>query len=352
MILSHTTAPADERTFSPALLVTVDTEEEGLWEGRFRCEGNTVENIRGVPWFQSLCEQYGIRPTYVVDTPVVEDDRAVEVLREIADDGRGEIGAHLHVWCAPPLQRDIDAWHSYLLNLPPWLQREKLTRLTERIEARFDRRPTSFRAGRYGLDAVGSRLLHELGYVVDSSVIPLTDYTLQGGPNFLHAPVKPYFPSADDLIRPADCGELLEVPVSVGFASRNVACARMVYAWTGAPVVRRLRVRGLLDRLGLVQRIKLSPEQSEVSRMNRLVDALLARRFPCVVMMLHSSSLVPGLSPYVPDLAAFVRLRRALEATFEHCIVRRGLRSATLTQFAQQWMEHVGTRQTTTAAML
>ena len=86
----------------PTLIVTVDTEEEGLWTGEYPANGNTVENTRGIPRFQALCDQFGIRPTYLVDTPVVEDDRSVELLSEIQQSGRCEIGAHLHPWCTPP----------------------------------------------------------------------------------------------------------------------------------------------------------------------------------------------------------------------------------------------------------
>ena len=89
-----------------ALIVTIDTEEEGLWGGAFKTSGNTVENIVGIDRFQQLCEQHDIRPTYLVDTPVVEDDRSVDLLKPAWESGRCEIGAHLHPWCAPPLQQE------------------------------------------------------------------------------------------------------------------------------------------------------------------------------------------------------------------------------------------------------
>ncbi len=317
-----------------ALVVTVDTEEEGLWGGKYRRTGNTVENVRGIPRFQELCDRFGVKPTYLVDAPIVGDDGAVDLLRAIQDDGRAEIGAHLHPWCNPPLVEEINARNSYLSNLPESLQRDKLVWLTETIEHRFGRRPTSFRAGRYGLDIRGARILHELGYEVDSSVIPFTDYSREGGPNFQHAPHTPYFIDGHDLCRPHDAGFLLEVPVSVGFNRPDFARAQAILRRAMHPTLRRFRSVGILDRLGIVRRIKFSPEQSDARRMGQLVDAYLAQQAPVLVMMLHSSSLWPGCSPYVGDARALDGFFGRMMEVFESCLVVRGMVSATLSECA------------------
>ncbi|NIL96738.1 MAG: polysaccharide deacetylase family protein, partial [Planctomycetales bacterium] len=149
------------------LIVTVDTEEEGLWSGTFRSRQNTVANIQEVPRFQQLCDRFGIRPTYLVDWPVLEDQPAVRILDGIQQAGGCEIGAHLHPWCNPPLAEAVTPHETYMCNLTESAQRDKLVALTDRVQQRFGQRPTSFRAGRYGLDATGARLLAELGYRVD-----------------------------------------------------------------------------------------------------------------------------------------------------------------------------------------
>jgi hypothetical protein len=320
---------------STCLIVTVDTEEEGLWGGRYRPTGNTVENVRGVKPFQALCDRFRVRPTYLVDAPVVQDDGAVDLLRELQDQGRAEIGAHVHPWCNPPLEEKAGGHNSYLCNLPEPLQRAKIAWLTEAIEARFGRRPTSFRAGRYGLDVTGARILHELGYTVDSSVIPFTDYSSNGGPNFDGAPHTPYFVDGEDLCTPHETGLLLEVPVSVGFNRANFARARAIRRVAAHPWLRAVHAEGVLDRLGVVRRIKLSPEQSDARRMRQLIDAYRAQGAAATVMMFHSSSLVPGFSPYVPEER---RLRLFLECigeTFAYCVETQGMPSETLTGFAR-----------------
>ena len=375
---------------TPSLIVTVDTEEEGLWGGQYRKSGNTVENIQGVPRFQELCDRFGVRPTYLVDAPVVEDDRAVALLRAIQDDGRAEIGAHLHPWCNPPYGEELNARNSYMCNLPESLQREKLIWITEQIEERFGRRPSSFRAGRYGLDIVGARILHDLCYLVDSSVIPFTDCSKDGGPDFRDAPWQPYYVDGKELCEAGVSGQrsavstqrsavsgqrsgggsprltnnncqlatsessltpdtchltpessqsaLLEVPVSVGFSRPNFARAQAILRVASRPWLRRLRIGGVVDRLGIARRIKFSPEQADARRMRQLVDAFLAQGAPAVVMMLHSSSLLPGLSPYVRSEQDLQRIYGELERTFHYCL-ERGMIASAVTMFACQFRE-------------
>jgi hypothetical protein len=320
-------------------VVTVDTEEDGAWDGAFRAHGNTVRNLRGLRRFQDCCDRYAIRPTYLVDTPVLADDAAVEMLGDFRETGRCEVGAHLHPWCAPPLEETPDAKTSFMCNLPERLQREKLTRLTDEIDRRLGRRPTSFRAGRYGLDAVGARILEELGYVVDSSVIGFLDYSSRGGPDFRRAPYQPYRIGGDDLLVEHPGGSVLEVPISVGFSRPGFRRAQRIRRWAEAPVLRHLRLVGILDRLNLVRRIKLSPEQADAKRMRQLVDAYLAEGARSVVMMLHSASLVPGCSPYVAGAPALERLYDDLIATWEHCLSARGMTAPTLTEFAAEQLQ-------------
>jgi hypothetical protein len=318
---------------NPSLIVTVDTEEEGLWNGQYRREGNTVRNVLCLGRFQELCDRFGVRPTYLVDAPVVEDDAAVELLRGFQDSGRAEIGAHLHPWCNPPHEETLNTRNSYTCNLPEGLQRAKLAWLTERIQERFGRRPTSFRAGRYGLDIVGARILRELGYLIDSSVIPFTDYSADGGPNFDQAPYLPYFVGEENLCTPCESGSLLEAPVSVGFSRLDFARAQAMLQAAQRPWLRRLRVEGILDRLGIARRIKFSPEQSDARAMEQLVDAYLAQKAPAMVMMLHSSSLLPGGSPYAKTDTEREELYRRLSTIFECTREVHRMATATLRQY-------------------
>lgn len=303
----------------PTLVLTVDTEEEGLWGGRYRMTGNTVENIGGIPRFQAVCDRLGIRPTYLVDAPVVQDDRASAILGEIHAEGRCEIGAHVHPWCNPPIDEQHDRVETYLCNLPVDVQRAKIEWLTEAISQRFGKRPMSFRAGRYGLDIQGARILSDLGYRVDSSVIPFTDYSEQGGPDFSDAPWRPYRVGGDDLRQPHESGNLVEVPVSVGFNRRDFARSMRLQKQFGHDPLRKLRLEGILDRTGLLKRIKLSPEQATARAMKTLIDRYCDAPSAVLVMMFHSSSLMPGQSPYVRDQSELDCFLNRIAKVCEYC---------------------------------
>jgi len=364
---------------SPFLVVTVDTEEEGLWSGRYLRHGNSCRNVSlGLPRLQNLCESFGIRPTYLVDAAVLDDVDAVRFLDTVHQKGGCEIGAHCHPWCNPPYEEEPSDRNSFLCNLPENLQRAKLKWLTDRITKLFGVRPTSFRAGRYGLDHRGFSILNELGYLVDSSVLPFKDDSLAGGRNFERAPFVPYIPSADDLCRATEtlrqngsCSPVegsmrtaerkcchatmaesysegssassgtkvaqrltVEIPISTGYTrvpfSRVHRLRRYVEKFGG----RLLRLLGILDRLNICRFVKFSPEQAGISDLRRLVDNYLQLGAPVMVLMFHSSSLLPGMSPYVASVKDLECFCKRLEQIYEYCLVTKSMQPATLTETA------------------
>lgn len=316
------------------LIVTVDTEEDGLWSGSYPRYNNTVDNMRGVERLQHECDRFGIRPTYLVDAPVVLDDYSQALLGEYQRSDRAEIGAHVHPWCNPPFEEEVTSSNSYLCNLSPLLQHKKIAWLTDAIENRFGRRPVSFRAGRYGLDSVGASILRDLGYLADSSVIPFSDYSSDGGPSFEGFPNDPYFVGNAGLQSPDATGELLEVPVTLGYNRMDFRRAHNTRKAAMRAPLQRLHVVGILDRLHLVKRIKFSPEQAGEAQLKCLFDIRLAQKAECVVLMFHSSSLVAEGSPYVQDASALDRFHERLIRLFEHVICQRKCESCTLSEFA------------------
>lgn len=322
----------------PALLVTIDTEEEGLWSGIYRRSGNTVANLRGIPWFQQLCDSLSVFPTYLVDSPVVADSYGSELLRSYQCEGRAEVGAHLHPWCTAPFEEEDSRRNSWLLNLPQELQRRKLQTLTDEITRVFGRPPTSFRAGRYGMGTFAANVLVDQGYIVDSSVLPFTDYSGQSGPDFTRANWRPYRVSAENLLSADPQGRLVELPVTVGFNSNDFqrTWSRHCRFSTGLP--RRLRLNGILDRARIGNRIKLSPEQSSAGEMRTLITKALRQRAECVVLLFHSSSLVQGLSAYVSTAERFEKFRQSLTDVLKYWRHTLGFPAPTMTAFATEWL--------------
>ena len=298
------------------LVITIDTEEEGLWSGNYSAE-TTVNNISAVPPFQSLCDQFSIRPTYLITNPVAESPDAVEILRSIQDSGRCEIGTHVHPWNSPPIvDTENTSRDSYLCNLPADIQHEKLEQLTDQIEINFGRRPLSFRAGRYGIGATAMRSLRKLGYRVDSSVLPRVNYSSQSGPDFRTATCQPYFPSASNILANGSDESLLEIPVTAGFTHRHFELADCLRQFATRTPWRQMRAVGILDRTGIATKVKLSPEQASLTRMKQLATAVVNRGVQVLVLMFHSSSLLPGCSPYVKTEQDLDRFLQRLSSFF------------------------------------
>lgn len=120
--------------FKPTLLVVIDTEEEFDWSAEFSSANTGTSAMRHIHRGQSLFDEFGIRPTYVIDYPVATNSEAIEGLGPIIADGRAELGAHLHPWVNPPFQEDTSRHNSYHGNLPADLEREKLGILLEASE--------------------------------------------------------------------------------------------------------------------------------------------------------------------------------------------------------------------------
>src|SRR5262249_39031396 len=154
-----------------------------------------------LPALQALCDRFSVRPTYLVTWEMATRPESAAVLRELARAGRCEIGAHLHPWSSPPLRPEDLAAHTYPLNLPDALLERQLRELTAAIEAHVGVRPTTYRAGRNGVDGRSLRILEGLGYTVDTSVDPLFNERRKGGPLFAGAPREPYRPDYLDVRR-------------------------------------------------------------------------------------------------------------------------------------------------------
>lgn len=280
------------------LLITVDTEEN--WEGPGSDKKPDVGNIYKLPEMQKDCfDRLNIRPVYLVTYPVVTDQRCVALLKEVRDSGRCEIGGHLHQWDVPPYTEKDVLEKSVQCRLPRDVEKSKTELLTDKIEKEFGLRPVTFRAGRWGADAETINILAELGYKVDLSVTPLIDYRSEGGVDFFDAPFDAYFPSSSDITVPTteEGRAVLEIPVTCGFNSADFDKARSFYKFA-KKMPECMHFLGLLYRMNILKRIKLSPEAATLSEMKKLVDICIARQCEVLHLTFHSSMNSAGDSPY------------------------------------------------------
>ncbi|MGH6967604.1 MAG: polysaccharide deacetylase family protein [Stellaceae bacterium] len=283
----------------PQLLVFIDTEEEFDWLQSFSSSARGVTAMKHQWRAQTIFDRYGVKPAYLVDYPVASQADGYAPLREFLADGRCEIGAHLHPWVTPPIEEDVCDEHSFACNLPRDLERRKLAMLKETIERNLGVAPIIYRAGRYGADAGTRALLEELGFLVDSSVLPWTDLRRLAGPDFRHCSPDPFWIGDGD--------RLLEIPLTTGFLGLLHRFGAEAFSWIGGTRGVRLRATAICARARLLDRIRLSPEGVTIAEAKRLTRALVRRGEQQVfVISYHSPSLGIGHTPYV-------RTRRDLE---------------------------------------
>ncbi len=300
------------RGWKPALIVVIDTEEEFDWTAPLDREATSVRAMAHAGRAQRIFDEFRIRPTYVVDYPVASQPDGYGPLRDIFNDGRCDIGAHLHPWVNPPHEEEVSLYNSYAANLPLPLAAEKLRRLGEAIEANLGQKPRAYKAGRYGIGDTMIPLLKDLGYQVDLSMAPPFDYSSDGGPDFSQ------FPS--DCHWMGEGTDLLGIPTTGAFAGWAHRAAPALYRAATGRLGSRLRAAGLLARAGAVDRLRLSPEEFTHAEHRKLTRFLLDRGAGVLTFSFHSPSLDPGRTPYVrseADLSSFLdSLRRYFDYFF------------------------------------
>ena len=304
----------------PTVSVVVDVEEEFDWSRPFSSENTGVEAIRWINLGHTVMEAFGIKPAYLLTYPVARSEVAGALFREMVAAGTCEIGAQLHPWVTPPIEEAITDVNSYPSNLPMDLERRKNERLIAAIEATTGVRPMIYKAGRYGLDLRRADMLAGLGFKVDTSIMPFQDFSgVDAGPDFFGVPSAPFW---------MDRGEsLLCLPSTqemVGLLANRMPNRVLRALYT--PRMERLRVPGVLARLGLLERLRLSPEGFGFENARRLIDACHARGITCFVMSFHSPSLKPGCTPYVRNEAELGRLVDTIYLTLRYLTETAGAR--------------------------
>ena len=299
--------------FGQRFIVTVDTEEEFDWDAPLDRQKHTVLTVPALRKFQQFCEGFGIVPTYLIDYPVACSPYAAEAIGEAVTAGRAEVGVQLHPWVSPPFEEEVNERNSYAGNLPFALEREKFARLHARICQTFGTAPVIYRAGRYGLGPRTAEILTEFGIAIDTSVRAHFDYSGTGGPNYRNHPLHPYWVDPDR--------RLLELPLTTVYWGplRQIGNLLYPYMW------RAPQMRGVLARMGLLERIPLTPEGITSEEALRGVDIALDEGLPVLVFSFHSPSLAPGHTPYVRDEDDLDRLYDWWRAIFGQ-LSRRGVR--------------------------
>jgi hypothetical protein len=313
------------------LLVGIDTEGDNQWDARARAN-QTFENIYALPALHALFVRQHVRPTYLVTHPVVSDPRSAETLRALRGHGDCEIGAHHHAWETPPVEPEDVERHVYALALPSSRFTAQLATLTDAIEAAVGARPVSYRSGRFGFSAAHVQALERAGYLVESSIAPLFYEAHKGGPEFVEAPLEPYFLAYDDACRPGT-SQLLELPVSAALDRRFPRWLQHAYARAPWPY----RTKRILRWLRLAKMTWLRPSYSSLDAMKRLATRLAEDEVPILNVLFHSSEAIVGGSPYNRTEQELADFLDRLERFLAFAVSDLGARPATFCEFRARY---------------
>jgi peptidoglycan/xylan/chitin deacetylase (PgdA/CDA1 family) len=313
------------------LLVGIDTEGDNQWDAAARAD-QRFENLYALPRLHALFARHAIRPTYVVTYPVVKDERSAEVLRGLKAGGDCEIGAHHHAWETPPCSAEDVARHPYASTLPIVQFEQQLVALTDAIAAAIGDRPVSYRSGRFGFSAAHVYALERQGYQVESSVAPLFYEAHKQGPDFVEAPLTPYYLAYDSATRPGT-SNVLEIPVSAAMNRRMPKRLQHLYARAPRPYT----TKRILRKLGIAHVRWLRPSYSSFEDMVGLARDLARRGDPVLNLLFHSSEAIVGGSPYNrtrEELGAFLG---RLERFFAFARQELGAVPATFSEFKRAY---------------
>jgi hypothetical protein len=316
----------------PSLLVVVDTEEEFDWTKPFSREKRDISSLFESNSVHYIFDKFNVRPTYCIDQCIAENSTAVEYLSNFVRNGKCNVGTQLHPWVTPPYKEEVNDVNSYQGNLSESLERAKIQTITETIHQAFGERPQIFKAGRYGVGPNTVNLLQEFEYKIDCSFVPHTSFHQDGGPSFIGVKDQPFwFGAAPDII---------EVPLSRGYS--GALAGMWPTAWAGffdSSLALQVRGPGVLSRLGLLERVTLTPEGMSVTEQKRLIRSMVARGKRVFSLTYHSSSLAPGHTPYVrskEDLKTFLHRIESILAFFRDEI---GGEFTTLDEIREQALE-------------
>lgn len=314
------------------LVISIDVEEEGLFRGEYARVPAGVANVAQLSRLKFIPEEFGFPLTLLVTYQVARDPAARQVLQYWRDRHGSEIGAHLHPWNTPPFEPLPWPEPVRAEKLPRELLKAKLASLRAAIEEHLGVSPRSFRMGRFDGSAQVLSLLPELGFKVDSSMVPLTQQV--GGPDFFLVGADPFW------LRPAgpQGPPLLEVPLTlVPVLSQAPRLLARLSASLPGPWGPWLKVSFRYWGAAGLQPVGYPGASLRLAaRLHR------RRRGKVLNMFFHSSELMPGASPHFPTDESVNRFTTKIRDLLAWLVKKGPVKGVTLSDLYQEGGEFLG----------
>lgn len=156
--------------------ISIDTEADtgADWVGRSPESYRNLERLESA--LLPLAQRQNATVTLLLSGDVIARDGPAAICARLEREEGWELGTHLHGEFEPPERRYAGPAGVRLREVQaaytPEVERQKMRSITRKFADRFGHQPAAFRAGRYGASARTLDICLELGYQVDSSVVP------------------------------------------------------------------------------------------------------------------------------------------------------------------------------------
>lgn len=277
----------------PKLAIVIHTEEEFDWSGGFNSANNQVNHGKELTSFCQQIINLGAKVTLAMDYAFVDSKQGQAVIAHYQTQTADiEFATHLHPWVNPPIEvnnQNISEIDSYPGNLPYQAEYEKLRLLTEKITQFAGYQPTTYLAGRYGIGRNTNAILSSLGYNLDISISPFSDFTHQAGPNFSQF--------NNDIF---STNTILNWPHTTAITSLAGILNKFYHQNPEKfEQYQKGRLTSIVNKLLRVKRQRLSPEGFTFTDMKKMTQAQRKLGQEYFIFSFHSPSVKLGLTPYV-----------------------------------------------------
>lgn len=285
------------------VVLSIDVEEEGLFGGNY----NASAEVRNVNWLKKLIpllQRQKFPVTLLCAYSVFKDATACRTLDTLRKQCKVEIGAHLHHWSTPPLEPGLRSEkYRSASDVAEEVMEAKLRALFD-LGQRYAAHPlTSFRMGRWDLHRSLWPQLAHCGVLTDSSVRPLHCGSGRPSPtatmpDHFAAPPHPY-----RVHIPLNGGthEIFEAPLT---------CVPLLPQ--ALPLLRHLprALRAKVQKCGALATL---PVYHPLWALRWIAKTQLAQGQRVLHLTWHSSEMMPGGAPHIPDEAAVNTLLQRIE---------------------------------------
>lgn len=289
------------------LAASLDIEEEGLFKSCYPTGDYSLKNIRHLRRLEPLLVS-GLRPTFFCSYSVLTDHESVKILDSLRRKYDIEIGAHLHHWNTPPFENGKRL--SRVLRKVPTrnvndvLLEKKLQTLLSAARDLTGGALTSFRMGRWDLHMQHFDMLCRNDIICDASIRPLHSGTTSDlAPDHFLFPTDPFWLQSGNY-------RILEVPLTVyGLVGVFPPFIKRIEKFLPRPVFQQLKAS--FKNWGA---LSLLPVQHPLEVMKFVTRRHIANGGKVISLTWHSSEMMPGGAPHMPDEPSVRKLMNKLRA--------------------------------------